>query len=448
MTRIIALCVCVLVVGGGTAATWIATTWWSPCHPVCPPCSATPDGTHYFSSPGADSKIVVARPAIAVDAKNRVLVAWTTETETERTIFLAHSSDGGVSFEAPAAFRKMPVLRYTAKSKGKEVVRTSHVAPRLAVHGETFVLGWTEPTAKDKVEFLVARSTDGGKTFAETVPAQGVDASRPGYTSLTAGPDGTLAAVWLERRGNGQQPCCSLAPSCCKEFEQDRLVYSGSGGRGVCPCCDMDVVLGGDGSQFVAFRNNDKDIRDIFVARAKAGGKGFEEAVPVCNHAWQLEGCPHDGPSLAVSGGRLHVVWMDAHSGSERVYVANSALDALKFSSAALDAKATGTQTHPRLAAGQGSLFAVWESRAEKLGDKQHSGHHHGPATGIDCAVMLATWEDDASGPASAKAIESKPGVSQVHPAIALSQTGEPIVAWCEITDSGTTVAVQRMNAP
>ena len=88
-------------------------------------------------------------------------------------------------------------------------------------------------------------------------------------------------------------------------------------------------------SPIVAFRNADGGHRDIWLTRARHDGKaGFEPAVPVTPDAWSFDGCPHDGPALGLIDETLHILWMDAHAGKNRVYAAGSAISSWQFAAA------------------------------------------------------------------------------------------------------------------
>jgi hypothetical protein len=51
-------------------------------------------------------------------------------------------------------------------------------------------------------------------------------------------------------------------------------------------------------------------MRDIAFAKSIDGGHGFGPIVRVSQDNWQLNGCPEDGPSLAVdSSGAIHITW-------------------------------------------------------------------------------------------------------------------------------------------
>ncbi len=435
---------------GGFAVGWVVLS--SPrdgpsCHPAPPSATAA---THRFPLTAADVRLDREVPAVAADARGRVLLAWASQTGAgERTLWLARSADGGATFEKPAPFRKVSVYRYTTKMRGKETTRTTSVAPRLSAAGETVYLGWTEAVGGGpRVDFLVARTADGGATFSEPVRVHGGDAGRPGFTALRAAPDGGVASAWLDSRKRGQQPYCGVALSDDGKFLPEQLVYPGPAGRGICPCCDVDVLRTPAGETLVAFRNNDNDYRDICVARARAASGPFEAPVPVSAEHWRFEGCPHDGPSLALGGGRLHVLWMDAHAGKRRVYHASADPTDLRFMAAAEVAPdAPGEQGHPRLAAAAGVLHAAWDGSQGDAPEGGKGHEHHARPAGARRAILYARAADGAGfGPA--RALDPRPGAFQVNPALAVGPAGDVCVAWSEITEEGKCVAFARMAAP
>ena len=213
-------------------------------------------------------------PAVAVDADGRVLLAWAAVSgENERTIHLVRSVDGGKTFDQPSLFRKVPIYRYTSRGKDKAMAYSTHALPRLTAIGDAFQLGWVEAiNGGPEVHFYVANSTDGGKTFSSPESVHGKDASRPGFTALTASADGSLLASWLEGRNGRSQPFFAQRGAGSAGFDREQLVYSGPDGKGICPCCDMAAVKLSDGSSLVAFRNTDGRAPRYLVC---AGTRGW-----------------------------------------------------------------------------------------------------------------------------------------------------------------------------
>ena len=88
----------------------------------------------------------------------------------------------------------------------------------------------------------------------------------------------------------------------------------------VCFCCKTGVATAPDGTVYVAWRHiYPPNLRDIAVARSTDGGRTFAPPVRVSEDGWAIDGCPDDGPSIAVdAGGVLHVAWPTLVPGSDR----------------------------------------------------------------------------------------------------------------------------------
>ncbi|WP_406693606.1 sialidase family protein [Singulisphaera sp. Ch08] len=392
-------------------------------------------------------------PALAVDDKGHVVVAWASQTgDLERTIYLLRSSDGGTNFAPPVPWRKVPIYKFQSKSPGKTMAFSTHVLPRLTASAGSIWLGWVEAiNGGPDVRYLVARSTDGGTSFAEPVSVHGDKAVRPGFTSLSAGADGTLSASWLDGRSQGQQPFFSLGTKGANGFGTEELVFAGPDGKGICPCCDLSTARSPQGSTFVAFRNNDSGHRDIYIAQSESGEKvTFSPPIAVTPGHWKFEGCPHDGPSLALSGDRLHLLWMDAHTGKNRVYAASSELPSLNFSARELSQESKGAQGHPKLLAdSSGTLHAVWDESLDPAptaegghGGASHS--HNATLSGGGRAIMYAISKANGEF-GTARALAPHAGAFQLNPAIAVGPTGDVFVAWNELDTEGKQVVLVRL---
>src|SRR6185295_8943795 len=79
---------------------------------------------------------------------------------------------------------------------------------------------------------------------------------------------------------------------------------------GVCYCCKTAVVTAGD-AIYAAWRHvYPGNVRDMAFTLSRDGGKTFAPPLRVSEDKWELEGCPDDGPAMAVDAqGVVHVVW-------------------------------------------------------------------------------------------------------------------------------------------
>jgi hypothetical protein len=406
--------------------------------------------SHSFRLTEADLQGDREKPALAVDGQGRVLLAWASITaDDEYTLFLARSADGGFTFEEPQAFRKVPLRRYTAFMRGKEVSRSTVVLPRLAASGDGIVLAWTEPHEGTRIRLLTARSSDGGRTFSEPVVVSGPDAERTSFTALGVGADGSAACAWIEKRFKAPQPFCTVSDKTGK-FNPEKLVYAGPDDRGICPCCDLDVARTTDGRTLVAFRNASDGHRDIYLARSRdAAGTAFEAPVRVGTRHWEFDGCPHDGPSLAVVGKRVHVCWMDASTGKRRISLASADVADLAFTEQDLGLAPSAEQGHPRLAAGaDGVLHVIWDQSfpGDVTAEAESGEHRHGRLSGSG-RVICYMHSVDAEQPFTLpQALAPEAGVFQLQPTLAVGPQGTPFAAWVEMSDDGKEIVFARLS--
>jgi hypothetical protein len=80
---------------------------------------------------------------------------------------------------------------------------------------------------------------------------------------------------------------------------------------GVCYCCKTSVTTDATGGIYTAWRHvYEGNIRDIAFSKSVDGGRTFTPPTRVSDDKWVLDGCPENGPALAVDQGkRIHVAW-------------------------------------------------------------------------------------------------------------------------------------------
>jgi hypothetical protein len=423
---------------------------------VAPSQPATAPPTHEFALSAADIRDSQEAPAVAVDARGRICLAWASKTaEAERTLFVAVSDDDGNTFSDPRVIRTSGVFKSSSQSKGKSGGFERRMVPLLAAYGDTIVLAWGEaPADGSTIRMMLAESHDGGQSFGEPICVHRGEDARPTFNCLAVNSDGQTVCGWLDSRGGAQQPFAAVRPAGAGQFDSETQVYAGSEGGGVCPCCLTSAAVADDGKLYVAYRNDADGYRDIWLSTRSDHDATFA-SVPVTSPSWQFDGCPHDGPSLQCCQGRLHVAWMDAHTGKQRAYYGRATVDDLRFEVHPLHPSGPGTQGNAKLCAdAAGRLHAVWEeSFADEPGDDRpdekggHGGHQHGPPTGAGRVVMYAVSPLADGQFAPARPIAPQPKRFQTRPAIACGGRGI-VVAWNELDEAGKRVVVTRLSDP
>ena len=278
---------------------------------------APPAPLETLGVPGASN----STPSLTA-AGQTVAAVWAAAKDGSTNLYFALSNDGGATFSAP---------RRVSDQDG-DAGATPEQPPRVVISGSgnarTITVLWSkrdpgpQQTRRDLVR--IARSTDGGRTFS---PARFIHdpavAGARGWQSLTLGPDGAIHAVWLDGRNAARHIAESSKMTGMQHKGQppQEIFYAKLGADGpvvetriasdVCFCCKTAVAVDIRGNVYTAWRHIfPGSIRDIAFAKSTDGGRGFSPIVRVSNDNWELNGCPEDGPSLAVDqSGTIHIAW-------------------------------------------------------------------------------------------------------------------------------------------
>jgi len=322
--------------------------------------------------------------SIAADG-DLVALAWSASLPSGVTdIYAAVSRDGGRTFSEPT---RVNDVAGDARVSGEQPPRVSLVPRRSG--GPAIVAIWTTKGARG-TKLLQARSDDGGRTFGPAIAVPGGDAAgNRGWESMTVN-RGVVAAVWLDHRGLADEAEMAAMhhetgqaagkPDGVAMAQRSALYFAALDGSiaprpiaaGVCYCCKTAIVTGRDGAMYAAWRQvYPGNIRDIAFTVSRDGGRSFAHPVRVSEDRWVLEGCPDDGPALAVdAGNRVHAVWPTLVQGTRpggepsiAIFYA-STRDGHAFG-ARQPLPTEGTPHHPQIAvAGDGALAVTWDELA------------------------------------------------------------------------------------
>lgn len=290
---------------------------------------------------------------VAVDPKTgAVYVSWIQAADAPTAtpaaaapadrVLLARSEDGGASFGPPVV----------ASGDDDAVISYVGSSPLVIVDPVGGVIvAYQRNVPQEGVDFgrdilRVARSADGGRTFASAVDVfADADAVEAGtFHDALAAPDGALYVAWLSYREYMPQNGASGDPK-----TQVRIARSDDGGAtfgpsvlvdgSSCECCRPALGLAADGTLYLAWRDREEQpdggdpIRDMVVSRSTDRGETWDEPTPVYDDAWRVGQCPESGPALAVDRqGQLRVAWFTGKEAGPGVYYASSSDGGRSFS--------------------------------------------------------------------------------------------------------------------
>jgi hypothetical protein len=262
---------------------------------------AAADGHHGGShaghkAPGGAADGGVTSLDVASDAGELFLLVGRSPKEGP-SLWLRRSKDGGATWSPERRVDRGLPRPY----------RAGIGDARLLARGAVLTAVWSErgdgPMGTGPL--VVARSTDGGLTWAAGASPDGGKGSFGRRFPALAQDGEDLHAVWIDR---SDKAWLRYARS-----RDGGTTWSppGSLDADMCECC-WNAALAFGGRVFALYRG--KGPRDMETAYSKDAGKSWTEPSVAGRFGWKVNVCPHVGGALARGGdGKVHaVVWTGA----------------------------------------------------------------------------------------------------------------------------------------
>ena len=387
-----------------------------------------------------------ATPSLAASGRT-VAAVWTATKDGSANVYLATSTDGGATFSPPRR----------VNDQDGDAGATNEQPPRVVISGsgtaQTFTVIWskrdTGPMDTRRDVIRMARSTDGGRTFS---PARYTHdpllSGARGWEAVTLGPNGVVHALWLDGREANKKIAAMAHKGTPHKGQPPQEIYHGTltpDGRmietriaeDVCFCCKTAVAVDSRGGVFAAWRHVfPGSLRDIAFAKSSDGGRNFSPVVRVSEDNWELNGCPEDGPSLAVDpSGTIHIAWTTVVNEGDEPYKAlfyATSRDGKMFSPRTrVPTNRMATPGHPQLVltSNGGSAIAFDEA-----------------AAGVRRVSLARISRSSESTPPQVLSADD----TASHPVIVRTATGELVVAWTSRpanSSNPSTIRLRRVSA-
>ncbi|SMD12412.1 hypothetical protein [Pedobacter nyackensis] len=262
------------------------------------------------------------------------------------------------------------------------------------------------------------------------------------FFDLTRLKDGELAAVWLDGRFGKSIKGSALffnRTEKGKGFAAETCLD-----KGTCECCRTDFMTDEQGNLHMAYRSimfptalSDKQVRDMVYKKSTDNGQTFSEAKTISNDNWEINGCPHSGPSLAVTDHTLHAVWFTA-GGSSGLYETSATESGFRPRQLI-----TASGKHPQLVAlANGKIAMVCEESADHGHDHMNMDHskagmtmsHSAPA-GMSKIVLRISGNGEPENK-----IELTKGLEADNHAVLTPVNGGLLVAWVREGEKGASI--------
>jgi hypothetical protein len=287
-----------------------------------PAASAPGLGDHGAHTPCQDPEalpnLACARaPTPSFDAEGRLWLVWYQRGH----LYVQSSTDQGHRFTAPVAVNRVPE-RVDDQGEDRPQIK---VGPQ----GDVYVL-WTQKLDQPYTGHIrFSRSIDGGQSFSDPLTLNDDGAAiAHRFPVFEVDTQGHLHVAWIDKRD------LEKAKADGRDYAGAALYYAVSRDRGQrfpnqhlvdqsCECCRLAMALDQAQRPVILYRHIfPGSVRDHALLRIDPV-RGAGPSQRISDDHWVIEGCPHQGPALAVSGAQLHLAWFTAGERRQGLFYAH-----------------------------------------------------------------------------------------------------------------------------
>ncbi len=236
------------------------------------------------------------------------------------------------------------------------------LGPQIAAQGNTIFLVFE--TYGEGIYCI--KSSDGGQSFDAPVSVyvapQGRVATLP---SIAIDPDNNPVISFVTTNFSETEARYEITKSTDggATFPPTTIANTAASGGEVCECCPASMAVVSNDEMYLGFRNNNNNLRDIWVAKSSDGGSNFTEALDIDTTDWIAFVCPQSGPDLMVSGDSIFSSFFGGANGSN-IYFSSMSKNTMETGYQFQIPSFTGqntTQNFPSIAGNGDTLGIVWQ---------------------------------------------------------------------------------------
>jgi hypothetical protein len=241
-------------------------------------------------------------PDISVDPEGDLHVVWKGVEASQSDIFLANSSDGGLSFTSDI---RVNVDVTTSAAQGQPSI--------AAGDGGAIAVTWDDQgVAARDTDILVSFRTPSGAQPQRPV-SDDIDNAFESYPDTAVGQTQRMHSVWLDNRRGLLEVFYSFSVNRGQGWGAVTRVADGDGNS---VQLTPDMAVGADGTVHVVWTDYRNDVPQVFYANNKGKSSGFNPSLRVDDST--TEGFALH-PSIAVaSNGSATLTWLDGRDGGAR----------------------------------------------------------------------------------------------------------------------------------
>lgn len=264
----------------------------------------------------SDTSQIGISPYFTTDKSQKVYLSWLEKSKTQKISFYFSSFDGknfGGKKQIPCPDN------ISTHAEGKPMIAINEQGHIYA----TFELKKYNPESRFASDLLYTLSTDGGNTWSKPTFIQSdrdINKSHS-FCKIIRLQDGTIGAIWLDEKLTEKGRSVKFAKTQANgQFGEPILVDNQA-----CECCRIEAIITQKGDLQVYYRDIfDNQYRDIARVISHNNGETFELSERLYNDNWEIDACPHAGPTVSAHSENVLISYYTGKLGGQGINLVNN----------------------------------------------------------------------------------------------------------------------------
>ena len=285
-------------------------------------------------------------PEIITD-NNMIYLTWVSINGGNKNIMYSKSEDYGESFSNPIRINFLD----------NHIVAYGQSGPKIGVYNNKVYITYTD-NRSGLTSIYLNISSDYGETWQEEVLISDTPYLNM-YQDFKVDNQGNLHLVYYNYASNYDLDDVRYRFSNANDdFYSSIVLGVVTDTMEPCDCCQPNMEIDTNGDVYVAYRNNEQNIRDTYIAVKRYNNNAFSEYFQASNLQDFIGFCPSSGPSLDINEGKIAVAYTSYNN--QNVYTSFSDTENMNFSDyIAVDSSSDSFQNYPYILMDE-NLHAIW----------------------------------------------------------------------------------------
>ena len=258
-------------------------------------------------------------PEITID-DNIIHLTWVSINGNNKNIMYSKSEDYGESFSNPIQINFLDNV----------IVAYGQSGAKIDMHNNKVYITYTD-NRSGLTSIYLNVSDDYGETWQQEVLISDTPYLNM-YQDFEVDNNGNLHLVYYNYAANYDLDDVRYRFSEVGDSEFNTSIVLGvvTDAMEPCDCCQPDLEIDANGDIYVAYRNNEQNIRDTYIAVKRYEDEAFSEYFQASNLQDFIGFCPSSGPSLDIKNGEIAIAYTSYNN--QNVYTSISDVENMDFS--------------------------------------------------------------------------------------------------------------------